>query len=181
MTGADLDADRFTAAIDMIARLGGRDLEITRDPDMVTWTAQAILRGRVRLADSWPDPLAATEELLRAIVTGDQCTSCRRPLFLGATALPGRCTILYRAGRYTRGCERCGAPTITAAPLRVWRARFHGGQRDGQTEQLAHPANTIAAPGGIYRLAAAIPVSASLMTAAYLWHQDPTTTEPPTP
>lgn len=111
MTAPQPDPDRLVAAVALIDRLGGRDLEFGRDytTEPATWFASVRHAGRSKFTDGHPDPATAVEDLAARIIAGDRCSDCRRPLSLGATALPGRCAYVRRGDTYTRSCDQQAA------------------------------------------------------------------------
>lgn len=109
------DTERLIAAVEMIGRTGATGYEVGFDDDTTptTWWAQAFYRGARKAVDGHPGPVAATEDLLRRLVSGGQCVHCRRATTLGATALPGRCAYVRRGATYLRSCTDLH-PTVPA-------------------------------------------------------------------
>lgn len=87
---------RMFAAIDIVARSGGKSFEVGYlDEDvpahLARWYAHAQYKGARISADEHPGPVEAAEALAWRLLEGGQCTSCRRLIGLEGHEGGGPC------------------------------------------------------------------------------------------
>lgn len=106
---------RLTSAIDMIGRMGAKDLEfayVNDEPTTIAnmdWWAKANFRGSIIFTEHHIGPIQALEGLVEKVSRGAKCRHCGNTIQWGVTPrttpAKDRCVWDKVNGRWERGCR----------------------------------------------------------------------------
>lgn len=110
MSAEYIDMDAVVAVTDLVARAGGRQLEIGYlDEDVpvekARWYATARFKGAMLIAEEKAGPDEAADALARRILDGGRCTYCGKRVVLSLTNFKKQCLWRRDGDAWVQGCN----------------------------------------------------------------------------
>ena len=112
MNDSVLNMDACVAVADLVARTGGKQLEIGYQDQTVSskdarWYASAYFKGMRLFCDEQESPQAAADGLALKLLIGGKCTACHRTVRVAGTNYPPRrydCAWFRAGDAWVQGC-----------------------------------------------------------------------------